>query len=384
MKTRQWIISAVIGVGLVGLGFVISGIIKSSKEEPKKRQAPPALKLVQVKEARYADQATNVVAFGRVMSAQPITVTAEVQGRLVRSGIQLRPAVRFRKGALLFAIDDEEARLNILGQRSQFLQQVANMLPDLQLDFPDRYEAWKAFYDAIQVDKALPALPDFKSPKEKAFIVTRGILNLYYTIKSAVERLEKYKYYAPYAGSVSEVYTEMGSVVNPGSQVVKILRTDRLEVELPVKVSEIEWIEPGKTVTLRSQDGQRSWKGQILRVGDFVDPETQSVNVYLSVQQRTGQKLYEGQYLQADLPGKLVEDVLEVPRKAVLKNQFMWVAVPSDSTAALQRRTIKIHKVNAETVLVSGIKKGSLYLINPPVSAREGMQVEIQRVEEAE
>jgi multidrug efflux pump subunit AcrA (membrane-fusion protein) len=326
---------------------------------------------VRVQPVRYNNEATAIVAYGRVNSAQPITITAEAQGRLYQGEVPLKPAERFRAGQRLFRIDSEEMRLNLRSQKSKFLQIMAAALPDLRLDYPERYPKWKAFYDSIEIHQPLPQLPTVQSAAEKTFIASQNILSQYYSIKSTADRLRKYSYKTPYPGTISKVHQEIGSIVTPGTKIAEILRTDRMEVELPIRVSNIQWLRRGATVELTAEQGNETWQGQIQRIGNYVDQETQTVNVYVVVRQDPENELYEGRYLRARIPGKTVKDVFPIPRKAVINNQFVWQVQGGE----LKQQPVQVHRVRGEMMLISGPAEGSHVLVNPPVTARKGMRV---------
>ena len=51
------------------------------------------------------------------------------------------------------------------------------------------------------------------------------------SIKSDEFKLSKYFQFAPFTGSIVESYTDKGAIVNPGSPVIQIMRSDELEIE---------------------------------------------------------------------------------------------------------------------------------------------------------
>lgn len=371
MKLRKYIINFVIGIGIAVVGFFLAGFLASLKDPQVKKTPPPQTVNVTVASVAYTDQETELEYFGRVKSFQSAAIIAEVQGLLQQGAVALQNGQQVRKGQLLFSVDDRETRMNLKSQKSQFMKSIADILADLKVDFPNSYESWQSYFESIDVDKPLPDLPEVKDMKEKTFLATRGIQSSFYSIMAAQERLGKYRTYAPFSGSLSNVVLEPGSVVNPGSRIATLTRTDQLELAIPVKNEDLKWLEQGTEVNVNSEEANQSWKGKITRIGDRVDPATQSVNVYVKVMPAKDAPILEGQYLKASLPGKVVRKAFEVPRRAIFDKDRVYL-VQDGKLASSQ---VVVHKKNPTTAIISGVPAGSQLVIEPPLNASESMAV---------
>lgn len=368
-------------LGLMGKILVALVLIMVTRALVKKITAPkgnepvritlPNTSAVKVAEVAYSNFNTSVEALGQVISTQPIDIVSEVSGRILKGDVVLRKANKFEKGALLFAIEKEEAILNLKSQRSNFQNAIALMLADLKLDFPNEFDKWNAYFQALSEEKTLAALPSIANEREKTFVATRNVLGQYYTIKSAEERLKKYEVRAPYSGIITEVYTDAGSVANTGVRVIRVMRTDQLELELPIQKEDMQWIKMGTIVKLFSEDRQQTTTGRIARVSNTLDPSTQSINVYVAL--NPGKiKLYEGMYLVAELSGRVIGSAMEMDRKAVFDKNKVFVML-SDST--LQEKTIKVHKLNTETVIFSGLVAGEKVVNDNLLGLTDGVKI---------
>lgn len=337
-------------VGTIGLRNKLT----AGGEKPANRPFKAPVTAVKVVPVEYTSFNTQVTALGKVISTQPLDIISEVSGKILPGDIQLRKARTFQRDDLLFRIDNTEATLNLQSQRSTFLNALVLMLPDLKLDFPDQFDKWNNYFLSIDTDKPLPALPATSSEREKTFIATKNILSQYYSIKSAEERLTKYTVRAPYAGSITEVYTDAGSVANIGTRVVRLMRTDQLEVEIPVRKEDLPWINIGSTVQLLNEAETQTTTGRVVRISKVIDASTQSVNVYVSLNAGSI-PLFEGMYLKARLAGRNVPQVMEIDRKAVFDDNKVFV-MQADSS--IIERTIQVQKVNTETLLFNGLQPG--------------------------
>lgn len=298
---------------------------------------------------------------GRVSSARKIDISSEVQGMLLSGSKTLKPGTKFSQGEVLFQIRDNEARLSLQSRKSTYLNLIAGALADIKLDFPDNFENWKKFFDDIDITKALPELPAVKSSKEKTFIASKNIFGEYYGIRSDEERLKKYVFTAPFSGSITEVFMEPGSIVNPGVKLASIIQANELEVEIPVDARIIHKVQTGKTADLSTTGGDKKFKGRVIRVGDFVATSTQSVPVYVAIESGDMNSLYNGMYLHARIETDVCPSCVEIPRRAVINDHEYYMI--KDSSLKIGELTIEA--VYEQNIAVSGVKDKTILVTEP-------------------
>lgn len=362
----------IVVVVFIGAGtFATFSFFKSKKKEPMKRKSKITRKYVKTQVVQYKEALTEIIAFGRVASSEPLDVVAEVQGKITEVSVPLKEGQKFSKGAVLFEIDDTEARLNLQAQKSSFLKDIATILPDFKIDFTENYPAWQAYFNAIDTEKSLPDLPAITSSKQKTYLAIKNILTNYYTIKSKEVNLKKYVVKAPFSGTIVSVLTQSGSVVNPGTKVINVIRSNKLELKIPVETTDIAWIKIGTKVTVSSEDERQNWQARVTRIGDVVNPNTQAIDVFVTIQQNKN-KIYDGMYLRGTIPGGKLANVLEVPRSIIYNNDEVFTL---EQDSLLKVRKIKIHKINAETILISGLNVGVDLVVEPLVNAHNDMVV---------
>jgi len=367
MQPRQFIIIGA-GLSLIALAIIGSSVLGSMKEPPEIKKPPVIKKYVRTESVNYNTIPTQVVAHGRVRTAESLDVIAEVSGRMFRGSVPLKEGQSFKKGTLLYRVDDTETKLNLQSQKSNFLKDLAAILPDLKVDFPDSYNTWESYFNSIDLEKKLPKLPNYKTNKEKTFLATKNIFSTYYTIKSAEANLEKYRFNAPFDGTISLVNLQSGSFVNPGSNIAKILRSDKLEIKVDVSADQIHWIDQGAVSTITDDNGT-IWKGIVTRIGEFVNEATQSIDVHIALSSN-GEKLFDGQYLEATIPGKYIENGMIIPRNAIFNGNEVFVLQDS----LLKVREINIHKTNSETAVFSGLASGEQVVVEPLINAHNNMK----------
>ena len=310
----------------------------------------------------------KVKSSGRVVPGKIINISSEVQG-VLESGISLKKGSKFKKGDLLFKLRDTDIKLMLAAKKSAYLSLIAQNLPDIATDFSQEFDKWNNFFNGINVDQPLDDFPSFNTTREKNFIISRNILAEYLSIKSDEFKLSKYFQFAPFTGSIVESYTDKGAIVNPGSPVIQIMRSDELEIEIPIPLKYMDNIKVGTKVNLF--DNAKTFNGKIIRKGDFINANTQNVPVY--VKPDNAISIFYGMYLEAFLEFNDIEDVVRIPRKALFDNQKLYIINENDST--LKSISVDIRSSDDQFVYISNIEDSVLYVSKPVINAKENTKV---------
>ena len=310
----------------------------------------------------------KVKSSGRVVPGKIINISSEVQG-VLESGISLKKGSKFKKGDLLFKLRDTDIKLMLAAKKSAYLSLIAQNLPDIATDFSQEFDKWNNFFNGINVDQPLDDFPSFSTTREKNFIISRNILAEYLSIKSDEFKLSKYFQFAPFTGSIVDSYTDKGAIVNPGSPVIQIMRSDELEIEIPIPLKYMDNIKVGTKVNLF--DNTKTFNGKIIRKGDFINANTQNVPVY--VKPDNAISIFYGMYLEAFLEFNETEDVVRIPRKALFDNQKLYIINENDST--LKSISLEIRSSDDQFVYVSNFEDSVLYVSKPVINAKENTKV---------
>jgi len=358
---------------ILGLSFLAMSYFENQKESPETEIPEDVARKVKTLPVHYEEVSYIISSTGRLGSQNYVDIISEVQGEILPGNVPLKKGQRFRKGELLIKIYDEITDYNLKAAKSRFQNSIANILPDFKIDFPEDYQKIRDFFDAVKINEPLPALPEITSDQQRIFLASRNILNDYFNIKSSEIQLGKHSIYAPFNGTFTDVMLEVGSIANPGSRLARIINTGMLELEVPIPVDDVKWVNRGDKVLVHAEDGSGEWKGTVVRKADYVDRNTQSVSVFISVQNVPDNPLYEGQYLRASFDGEITGNAMEIPRRAVFNNNMIYVV--EDST--LRKSEVSILKINQESIIFNGVEEGVFIVVEPLINVVEGSTVEI-------
>lgn len=370
-KIDRRIIIVTAFIFIVGLSFGLMKYLISLKEEPPVRMQADIKRYVKTEMVEYGLITSPVEASGRVNSLSSLDIIAEATGKILAGGVSLKKGEEFSKGDLLFTIYRDEALLDLQGRKSQFMNTIANMLPDINIDFPGHIEGFTQFFNAINIKDRLPEMPDIRDEKLKVFLSSRGVLSEYYSILRDELKLERHNVYAPFNGTFSDVYLEAGAYTNAGGRVAHAIQTDILELEVPVKKDDALWIKVGDKVNVFRKGQDETWTGTVVRKGMFIDEDTQSQAIFIRLRSSKGRELMNGEYLTARFPGHPVDGVMEIPRNSVFNSDEVFVVVDG----RLEKRVVEIIKTNEKTLIFKGLNEGDLVVTQALINVQEGIQV---------
>lgn len=357
---------------IVGLAYGLMKFLAAQKEDLQRRPPVEAKRYVRSRPVTYTEILSPVSASGRLSSVAEVDIVAEAAGRIQQGGVSLKRGASFKKGDILFIIYPDEAILALKASKAQFLNTLANLLPDIRIDFPQYEDGYMKFFSSINLDDPLPEFPDVKDEKLKIFLTSRDVLSQYYNIRKDELSLSRRTAVAPFSGTFTQVIMEVGAYTNAGGKVARAMNTSELELEVPVDKLDAVWIKIGDRVQVKSEERGSKWNGQVIRKSEFVDPNTQSQAIFVHIQNRMDAPLLIGEYYRAEFQGRPVSNVMEVPRNIVFNTNEVFVIVDN----RLEKRMVNIVKVNEQTLLMNGISDGETLVMQPLINVLEGTLVE--------
>ena len=376
MKKRQFIIVGSLAVILV-VSFMLMQFLAAQKSDIPRRPPNVGERWVNAQRVAYGSVKSKVVARGRVVSTAEVEIISEASGKIESGSVSLKKGQSFSKGDTLLTIYKDEAELALKASKSQFLNRIANLLPDIKIDFSENYDEFSGFFNAIQLEKDFPPLPEISTEKMKIFLSSRNVLNDYYSIKKGEKQLQRHTILAPFQGAYTNVYMQVGAYTNMGGRIASIISTNALEVEAPVGSAQARFISVGDAAVLTSTGGNIQWKGTVVRVSDFVDIGTQSRSIFIKVPLQNQAQLYAGDYLNVEFSGGNINDAMEIPRNAVDNHNDVFVILDGK----LKKEQVEVLKINEETIIFRGLEKDIYVVTQPLINVAENTDVKILGVD---
>ena len=377
MKAKQIIIPASILIA----GILLMVFFLNFKSEPQKRERVIRPKTVQAKIVELENIHSEITAYGRLASSQPGLLYSEVAGILEKGSISFQSASSFKKGDLLIKVDDRQIKFDLNSTKSDFLNALATVLPEIKVDFPDEFEKFQNYFNSCDFESKLKPLPKTNNQKIKFFLTRFNVYKLYYSVKNLEIRLEKHYFYAPFAGSIISADLHAGSSVRSGSKIGEIINLEQLEVEIPVATQDIQWIKHNKHVILSSSEIDGQWLGKIKRIGKSIDEKTQTVQVFVSVENKNRDYLINGVFLKASIPANIIENAVSVPSRAIYNENYVYLV----KNKKLEYRKVDVVRRQSENVIVTGnLQNGDTLVTDLLQGVASGMPATARLSEQSE
>ncbi len=368
MKNK--LIVVFVAIGIIAIGFLIFKVFSGMKEKPKPEITLKAEKYVHTDVVHYKNNQSKIIAFGQLKPVNSIDVFSEVNGIVLKQSNEFKVGNYFHSGDNLLEIDDREARLSLYAQKSDFLNVLTSILPDIKADYSNSFDKWNGYLENFEIEKSLNSLPKITDSKEKYFLAARNVFKLYYSIKNLELRLSKYEIKAPFDGVVTQSMIHSGTLIRAGQKLGAFSGINQFEIELPLSEKDVFFVNIGNKVELISDNLNQSIPGRISRISRSIDPSTQTIDVYANV---SGSNLKDGMYFKAIINGNIIPNSFIVPRKAIVNNEAIYYV----DNGKLARKKIDILLFGDNSVYIKGIDSLTEIVTEPLVNFVLGENLKI-------
>ena len=376
------VISFVVILGIIGitaLGIILLVINKRVAKEEDKERIVPAVEVVNVVKSDYR---VEIGTQGVVESVRETMLAAEVGGRVMEIAGALKQGGTVDKGARLVQIDPADYRSALAAA------EVRRAEAELALEQERaKVEQAKLDWDKLGIGKPLNPLVLRKPYLDAAEAKAASAVEEVAKARRDVERTE---ILAPFDAGVRSVNVEIGAVVAPGTMVAELYASNQLEVRLPLSLEDFGFLarnDDGNVkgeVTLRGKIGieEYIWKAKPVRVDPEIERKTLSANIAVRVIPMDGNEFPlppVGLFVNAEIEGKRLDDVAEIPRQALLESKR--VIVVGDGGKIDFRDVEVLRLTESSAVIHGGLDAGDRVILTRLSAPVVGMEVEIDVVE---
>lgn len=268
-----------------------------------------ALRKVQVKSFEKSSNANIITADGRLVPFETVELFSKVNGVIETVNKSFKPGTYYAKGEVIFTLNKQEETYSLYAQRSQLLNSITQIMPDLKFDYPEAFSKWENYLNQFDVEQSTKELPTTNGDKEKFFVASKNIYNIYYNIKSIETRLREYTITAPISGVITNSNVYSGVLVRPGMSMGTMISQSQFELEAPISLVDLKYISLGQSVALSSSEISKTWNGTVKRIGSKIDDKTQYIPIYIQV---SGSDLKQGMYLKGEIKGKSLDNIVKI------------------------------------------------------------------------
>ena len=368
----------IIIIGSIG----ITVVLVFNKVQPVQEELTEASLLVEVLQVRFQDAYISVSSQGTVEPRTQTNIVSEVSGRVIEVSQAFVVGGFFRNGDILLKLDDQNYRAAVsrdaasVATARSLLEQERGQADVAQREWDRMSDQQKNQIRAKGLYLRQPQLEEAEA----------RLVSAEADLEKSQADLAKTIIVAPYDGLVSTKNTDIGQFVSTGSAIAEIFAVDYAEIRLPIPEKKIQYLDlpssvPNSTtntnsynsvadVELVSNIGTQSfrWTGQLTRTEGVLDTRTRVL--FSIVQVSDPYNLYGneheeplriGTYINAEIQGQLMQDVMIIPRHTLQANDLVWVA---DQENRLRSRAVDVVTSNGDDVYIrAGIEPGDKVVI---------------------
>lgn len=321
------------------LGLVVILWFAINTPEPEKNTDLINIPSLTYTNASLSDQSIPIFSRGKVSASDIRHVTSEVPGLITYKNPKLVTGAFIEKDEVLIKLDQKPFTLDI-AQKKSALDQAKLHLSETQAKA--QIAQRNAGKRSSRYAKYLPQLQSAKSQIDAAIAA----------LDYSKSQLEKAEIKAPISGKIIESNVNQGEYIQSLSAISKIYGVNNVEVRLPLNDHQIDILglnrkaleDSSITVKINSfLDKKTVWQGVITRIEGERD-KNQLLYVIASIDNNSPENstkgpLFPGSFVEATIKGKVINDVVSLPRSLIQANNQIWVI---DNNNKLARKELSI------------------------------------------
>jgi RND family efflux transporter MFP subunit len=374
-------------VAVLAVFVAVAALIMLNRPEASRNSSPPVPSVrVEVLQLQPQDYQIRLQSYGTVRPRTQSTLFSQVGGEILEVGPNFREGGFFEQGDLLLRIDTRDyaaALATALANQAQAEQ----LLQEEQAQAQQALQDWKRLGNSETPPALVSRQPQLAAAKA-------SLNSAQAAVRQAQLNLDRTRIVAPFAGRVLSKSVDVGQLVNSSTTLAEIYAIDYVEVRLPLKNQDLEYIRLPEAyrfdstpqqalpvVSLHSTlAGSQRWQGQIVRTEGAIDPSSQQLHVVAVVDDPYGlkaqgrQPLKINQYVSAEIEGRLLPGVLVIPNSTLYQGSYVYLA----DDGLLRRQEVEVLWQNDTDALVgAGLKAGDQLVTTALGQVSSGTRVQI-------
>jgi len=366
VKTKQIYLSLVFLLG----ASIITTILYSNRPETAKVDSAPKPVSVEVQLVEKETVRIPVAAQGTVMPHTQTSVVSEVSGKIITVAEFFNAGGVFKTGDLLLQIDDrdyrarlEQAKANVASAQSDLAQEKGKAEVARQDWLKFGGNKVKRSQDSTDLYLRKPQLAKAQAELDSALA----------NLQKARDDLERTSIRASYDGIVREKLSDIGQYVTPGQPLATTFAIDYAEVRLAIpqnKLGHLDLPRPGHSATEAAEVDLYAtiggslyyWPAKLHRTEGIIDERSRVLFTVARIDDPYGFKtevdmpLRIGTFVTAEISGKVIDDIVVLPRHVLRAGNFLWVV---DENNTLRNRQVEtLQSQGSDIYVVSGLKNG--------------------------
>ena len=368
-----------IGILVVSVTIAVTLIRNPTRVEETAPEIVPIS--VRVAEVQTQTIRVDVESQGKAQAARQASVSANVEGPVAWVSPSLEAGAYVEKGEPLLRLEASDFERAVVRSQAGYDQAAA--------------ESAFAAADLERIRelavKRLASEAELQNAERQATITAARLAEAEAMLQQAQLDQERSVLRAPFNAVVSTRDVELGQFVGRAQSVAVLFDADSVDVRVPLAIRQLgyldvpagfrgEFAEEAPVVELVGNYGgtQYTWQGSLLRTEAAIDPNSNTVQAIIRVQQPSADSdlipLPIGLFVEAKIAGRRIDNVVALPRSVIRNNSQVLVV---DAENKMYYRDVDIFRLEQDRVLISGgLLAGERICTSPIQAVVDGMSVQ--------
>lgn len=353
--------------------------------EPEYRPITVDVALAVKEELRIPIQAQGVVT-----PLQATSILAEVKGRIIAVSPAFNVGGFISKDELLLSIDPRDYETTLLRMQASVESAESNLAQERGRTEVALREWQKLPSNSQRSQDA----KDLYLRKPQLELAEAQLMAANADLNTARDNLERTVIRAPYDALIRKKHTDLGQFVAAGTPLTDIFSVESAEIRLPIPQSKLAYLDlpslegyrAGTDVDLYTDvSGElKHWTAQLHRTEGVFDERSRVLYTVARIDDPYGlnslapQPLRIGTFVNAVIEGKLLPDLVVLPRYILRAGNHLWVV---DEDLRLRNRKVTVLRAGAdEMYITAGLDDGDMISLTTLDSSLSGAIVEVVSV----
>jgi RND family efflux transporter MFP subunit len=366
------------------LGSIVITVVLIRNPTRVSESAPEIIPIsVRVAEVQSESVQLFIESQGKAQAARQASLSSNVQGPVAWVSPSLEAGAYVKAGEPLLRLELADFETAVTRSRASYEQASA--------------EAAFATADLARITelaaKRLASESELQNAERAATVATARLADAEATLKQSELDAERSILRAPFNAVVASRDVELGQFVNRAQSVAVLFDADSVDVRVPLAIRQLGYLDvpmgfrgefdsaqaPQVELTGSYGGKQYTWEGKLLRTEATIDPNSNTVQSIIRIEQPSADRGGEsiplpiGLFVEARIAGKLVEDIISLPRSVIRNNSQVLVV---DAENKMYYRDVDIYRLEQDRVLISGgLLPGEKICTSPIQAVVDGMSV---------
>ena len=366
------------------LGSIVITVVLIRNPTRVSESAPEIIPIsVRVAEVQSESVQLFIESQGKAQAARQASLSSNVQGPVAWVSPSLEAGAYVKAGEPLLRLELADFETAVTRSRASYEQASA--------------EAAFATADLARItelaSKRLASESELQNAERAATVATARLADAEATLKQSELDAERSILRAPFNAVVASRDVELGQFVNRAQSVAVLFDADSVDVRVPLAIRQLGYLDvpmgfrgefdsaqaPQVELTGSYGGKQYTWEGKLLRTEATIDPNSNTVQSIIRIEQPSADlggesiPLPIGLFVEARIAGKLVEDIISLPRSVIRNNSQVLVV---DAENKMYFRDVDIYRLEQDRVLISGgLLPGEKICTSPIQAVVDGMSV---------